>query len=335
MVPHDSNTTSREMVRVIVAMVPGLGAMGWIFGPGVWIHALIMVPTAIVAEAAILKLRHRNPLPSLRDYSAVLTALLLAASLPPLLPWWLVMLGTAIAIILAKQLYGGLGQNPFNPAMVGYAILLISFPLEMTSWLPVPTIDPPSWGTAWEAILEIAPLPPDAITNATPLGGVKSGLSQGLTLQQALQPLAPGVLAGAGWEWINLAFLLGGIALLLSGTITWQIPVGVVAGLALPALLFHALDPTLYAGPIYHLFSGGIMLGAFFIATDPVTASTTPHGRLWFGIGVGVLDYIIRTWGGYPDAIAFSVLLMNAFTPLIDHFTPTTIYGSRQRGEGQ
>ena len=136
MVPHNSSSTTKEMATVIFAMLPGLFALGWIFGPGVWIHVAIVVPTAMVAEAAILLIRGRNPINELNDLSAILTALLLAASLPPLLPWWMTLLGTLFAIILAKQLYGGLGQNPFNPAMIGYVILLVSFPLEMTSWLP-------------------------------------------------------------------------------------------------------------------------------------------------------------------------------------------------------
>ena len=333
MVPHNSNTTSREMALVILAMIPGLGALGWIFGPGIWIHSLIMVPTAIIAEALFLWMRGRNPRYALQDLSAILTALLLAASLPPLLPWWMAVLGTALAITLAKQLYGGLGQNPFNPAMVGYVVLLVSFPREMTSWLPPSGIggETISWSSAQQIIFGTGPATIDGITGATPLGGLKASLLQGFTLDESLQRVPAGILAGPGWEWINLAFLVGGAILLLTGTISWQIPVGVLAGLGGMALIFHAVDPASYATPLYHLLSGGIMLGAFFIATDPVTACTTPNGRLWFGLGVGVLDYIIRTWGGYPDAVAFSVLLMNSFAPLIDHFTQPTIYGGKEK----
>ena len=332
MVPHNSSSTTKEMATVIFAMLPGLFALGWIFGPGVWIHVAIVVPTAMVAEAAILLIRGRNPINELNDLSAILTALLLAASLPPLLPWWMTLLGTLFAIILAKQLYGGLGQNPFNPAMIGYVILLVSFPLEMTSWLPAAGIqgEPLSWTAASQVIFGTGPTTVDTLTGATPLGGLKTGLIQGLTLQESLLKLPNGLLAGPGWEWINIAFLVGGLILLFTRTISWHIPLSVLGGLFLTALIFNLIDPNSYATPLYHLLSGGIMLGAFFIATDPVTASTTPMGRIWFGVGIGVLDYIIRTWGGYSDAVAFSVLLMNMFAPLIDHFTQPTIYGGNR-----
>lgn len=336
MTPHNSNSTTREMGLVILALIPGALALGWIFGPGVWIHIAIAVPVAVAGEAAILLMRGRNPAHEIGDLSAILTAILLALSLPPLLPWWMVIIGTLFAIILAKQLYGGLGQNPFNPAMVGYVILLISFPKEMTSWLPPAGLEGATLtlSTAAEVIFgTAAPTLVDSLSGATPLGALKADLLQGLTLHESLQQIPGGILAGPGWELINLAFLLGGTILILTRTISWHIPLSVLAGLGGMALIFHAIDPDSYATPLYHLLSGGIMLGAFFIATDPVTASTTPAGRIWFGAGIGVLDYIIRTWGGYPDAVAFSVLLMNMFAPLIDHFTQPTIYGGARRAE--
>ena len=332
MTPQLDHNTRREMGLVLFAMLPGLLALHWIFGPGIWLHIAVMVPAAILGEAAILLMRGRNPLYALGDLSAILTALLLAAALPPLLPWWMAVLGTLFAVILAKQLYGGLGQNPFNPAMVGYAILVISFPKEMTSWLAPAGLagSTVSWGESAQIIFGLANAPAiDVFTGATPLGELKSTLSQGVTLQEAAQQLPSGLLAGPGWEWINIAFLVGGLVLIATRTISWHIPVGVLSGLFLIALIFNIADPDSYATPLYHLLSGGIMLGAFFIATDPVTACTTPNGRIWFGVGVGVLDYIIRTWGGYPDAVAFSVLIMNMFAPLIDHFTQPTIYGGK------
>jgi Na+-translocating ferredoxin:NAD+ oxidoreductase subunit D len=330
-IPHNRNTTSREMGMVILALLPGLVALSWIFGPGVWLHIAIMVPAALLAESAILLLRGRSPFTALKDLSALLTALLLAAALPPLLPWWMAVLGVLFAIILAKQLYGGLGQNPFNPAMVGYVILLISFPLEMTRWLPPTGLDGTtlSMGQSLQIILGNSDLLTlDALTSATPLDTMRTQISQGHTIQEGLLQLDSGLLAGAGWEWINLAFLAGGLLLLLRGTISWQIPLSMILALTLTALLFNIIDPAQFNTPLYHLLSGGIMLGAFFIATDPVTASTTPLGRIWFGAGIGVLVYIIRTWGGYPDAVAFSVLLMNMFAPLIDYFTQPSIYGA-------
>ena len=324
------------MGTVILALLPGFFALAWIFGPGVLIHAAIMVPAAILAESMILLMRGRTPTSTISDLSAILTALLLAAALPPLLPWWMAVLGVLFAIILAKQLYGGLGHNPFNPAMVGYVILLISFPLEMTSWLPPAGIDGSTTGFVQTAqiILGIGELPPlDTITGATPLDAMKTALDQGFTIRESQQMIPAGMLAGSGWEIVNLAFLAGGLLLLITGTISWQIPVSMLVALHLTAFLFNTVDPANFTTPLYHLLSGGIMLGAFFIATDPVTASTTPMGRIWFGAGIGVLVYIIRTWGGYPDAVAFSVLLMNMFAPLIDHFTRPTVYGEQKQGE--
>ncbi len=331
---NSSHTTTREMTHVLLALLPGLFALSLIFGSGVWVHILIMVPTALAAEAVVLLMRKRNPRTCLSDLSATVTATLLAAALPPLLPWWMAVLGTLFAIILAKQLYGGLGQNPFNPAMVGYVILLISFPLEMTSWLPPLGLDGNLLSLRETAaiIFGIGPQPAlDTLTGATPLDAIKTTLGQGLTIQEALQTIPAGILAGPGWEWVNLAFLAGGIILLLNRTISWHIPVSMLLSLHLMAFFFNTVDPDNFSTPLYHLLSGGTMLGAFFIATDPVTSSTTPMGRIWYGAGIGVLVYVIRTWGGYPDAIAFGVLLMNMSAPLIDHFTQPVIYGSRSR----
>lgn len=325
------------MGMVILALLPGFFALTWIFGPGALVHAAIMVPAAILAESMILLIRGRSPASTISDLSSILTALLLAAALPPLLPWWMAIMGVLFAIILAKQLYGGLGQNPFNPAMVGYVILLISFPLEMTSWLPPSGIEGATMGLSQtvQIILGIGEHQPlDTLTGATPLDAMKTALDQGFTIRESQEMVPVGIMAGAGWEWVNLAFLAGGLLLLITGTISWQIPVSMLVALHLTAFFFNTVDPANFTTPLYHLLSGGIMLGAFFIATDPVTASTTPVGRIWFGAGIGVLVYIIRTWGGYPDAVAFSVLLMNMLAPLIDHFTRPAIYGE-QRGDNE
>ncbi len=337
MIPHNRSTTTREMGMVILALLPGFFALTWIFGPGALVHAAIMVPAAILAESMILLIRGRSPASTISDLSSILTALLLAAALPPLLPWWMAIMGVLFAIILAKQLYGGLGQNPFNPAMVGYVILLISFPLEMTSWLPPSGIEGATMGLSQtvQIILGIGEHQPlDTLTGATPLDAMKTALDQGFTIRESQEMVPVGIMAGAGWEWVNLAFLAGGLLLLITGTISWQIPVSMLVALHLTAFFFNTVDPANFTTPLYHLLSGGIMLGAFFIATDPVTASTTPVGRIWFGAGIGVLVYIIRTWGGYPDAVAFSVLLMNMLAPLIDHFTRPAIYGE-QRGDNE
>jgi electron transport complex protein RnfD len=292
----------------------------------------------VAAEAAMLRLRQRPLAPFLRDSSALVTALLLAVALPPIAPWWLTVIGTLFAIVVAKHLYGGLGYNPFNPAMVGYVVLLISFPLEMTQWLPPAGagFERPGPGTTLGLILLGRPAGDtavDAITQATPLDLIQTDIGLARTIEEiAASPLF-GAVGGTGWEWVNLAFLLGGLWLLFRRIITWHIPVSLLAGLSLAALLFHVVDPSTHASPLFHLFSGASMLGAFFIATDPVSASTTPRGKLIFGAGIGVLVYVIRAWGGYPDGMAFAVLLMNIAVPTIDHYTQPRVFGEQRPEE--
>jgi electron transport complex protein RnfD len=236
------------------------------------------------------------------------TAALIALSVPPSLPLWQLALGVAVAVLLAKHAYGGLGQNPFNPAMVGYAVLLVSFPLEMTRW--------PAPGGGW-----------DAMTGATALDALRTGLRQSYTMQEIMAGPAFGRVGAGGGEWINLAALAGGLFLLARGVVRWHIPVAVLAGIAVPAMLFHAFDPGAHASASFHLASGATMLGAFFIATDPVSAATSDRGRLFYGAGIGLLTWIIRSWGGYPDGVAFAVLIMNLAVPLIDRCTVPRIHG--------
>jgi Na+-translocating ferredoxin:NAD+ oxidoreductase subunit D len=296
-----------------VALAPGVIAFFALFGPGVLINLALAITTAVVLEALCLRLRGRD-FRALRDLSAVLTGALLALALPPGAPWWIPVLGSGFAVLLGKQLYGGLGYNPFNPAMVGYVVLLISFPVSMTAW--------PAPGMAWAA---------DATSQATALDHVRTALTQGRTLSEILGD--PGFEHGLlrGWAIVSLAYLVGGLFLLQQKTIRWQIPVGMLLGLSLTALVFWSVDSDRYASPLFHLLSGATMLGAFFIATDPVSACTTPRGRLFFGLGIGVLTWLIRTWGSYPDAVAFAVLLMNLCAPTIDRYTPTRVYGTRPR----
>jgi electron transport complex protein RnfD len=278
----------------------------------------------------MLKLRSRAVTHTLLDGSALVTGLLLALALPPLAPWWIPVIGSLFAIIIAKQLYGGLGYNPFNPAMVGYVVLLISFPLEMTLW-PAAGNYPDLASTF--SLFFTGSLPNaasiDAVTMATPLDTLRTRLGLGDTLTELRSGALFGLAGGVGWEWVNLGFLAGGLFMLKLRVIQWRIPASMLAGLALTALVFHLYDPDTYASPLFHLFSGAAMLGAFFIATDPVSASTTPRGRLWFGFGIGILTWVIRTWGGYPDGVAFAVLLMNLAAPTIDFYTRPRVYGQR------
>lgn len=334
--PHVVTTTTvhRVMRLVIYALVPSIVMHVIFFGPGLLLQIALGVVAAVASEALGLRMRGEPMRPFLSDSSAVMTAILLALCLPPLAPWWLIVSGTAFAILLAKQVYGGLGRNPFNPAMVGYAVLLVSFPAQLTRWLP-----PYAEGFApidlslLETLRTIftGSLPPqftwDAVTSPTPLNAIRTNLALGHTMAEATIGPVFGSMGGRGWDWINLATLAGGIWLLALKIIRWQIPVALLAGLAIPSAVMYSIDPGAYPGPVFHVTAGASMLGAFFIANDPVTAATSDRGRLIFAVGIGLITYVIRTWGGYPDGIAFAVLMMNMAVPLIDRYTVPRIYG--------
>ncbi|MGE0082331.1 MAG: electron transport complex subunit RsxD [Thiohalomonadaceae bacterium] len=329
---HQPASVTRVMLRVVYALVPAIIAHTWLFGWGMMVNIAIASAAALGAEAAMLALRGRAINVTLADGSALVTAVLLGFALPPLAPWWLVALGAAFAIVFAKQIYGGLGYNPFNPAMVGYVLLLISFPREMTTWL-----SPSMLGGETLSLAETlryaftgalpAGLSLDTLSGATPLDFMKTELSLNKTVSETLAAPLFGAFGGQGFEVVNGLVLLGGLWLVWNRTITWHTPVGLLGALFLMAGLFWSLDPDTHAGPLFHLMSGGAMLGAFFIATDPTTCATSNRGRLIFGAGAGVLIYVIRTWGGYPDGIAFSVLLMNLAAPTIDYYTRPRVYG--------
>jgi electron transport complex protein RnfD len=304
-----------------------------LYGPGLLLQLAVAVPAALACEGAALRMRGRDATPALREASVIVTAALLALSVPPLLPWWLALLGTAVAVLLGKHVYGGLGQNPFNPAMVGYAVLLVSFPLEMTRW-PLPLdVAGGSWSglaqLSWHSFLAgpSSALPWDAYTGATALDSLRTGLGQRHTMSEIFAQPAFASLGGAGSQWVNLAALAGGLYLVARRVVRWHIPVAMLAGIAVPAWMMHAVDPGAYAPAAFHLCTGATMLGAFFIATDPVTAATSDRGRLLYGAGIGALTWLIRTWGGYPDGVAFAVLLMNLAAPLIDRYTIPRIHG--------
>jgi electron transport complex protein RnfD len=321
------------MRSVLIALLPGLGALVWQFGPGVLIQAGIALMAAVVSEAAVLGLRQRPILPVLQDGSALLTALLLAVSLPPLAPWWLVAFGTSFAIVIGKQVYGGLGYNPFNPAMVGYAVLLISFPKAMTAWLPPLEVGAVrlDFMATWNVIFgrELpSGLSFDALTMATPLDSLKTQLGMHRFLDEIQSGHVFSGISGKGWQWVNFGFLLGGLWLLRRKVIAWQIPISFLGTLFGMALIYFLIEPTIHPTPLFHLFSGATMLGAFFIATDPVSAATTPLGRLIYGAGIGFLVFVIRAFGGYPDGLAFAVLLLNLAAPTIDHYTRPRVYGT-------
>jgi electron transport complex protein RnfD len=327
--PHvmGRNTTSRIMLWVIVAALPGLLALSYFYGWGYLINTVICVVSAVLAEAAILMLRKRPVLKTLKDASAVLTGVLLGVTLPPFAPWWIMVIASGFAMVFVKHLYGGLGQNLFNPAMAAFALVLISFPLPMTtSWStpeaisgePLPSFSQQlSHNLEWQAY--------DGITMATPLDHYKTKIKR-LTADELAQ--TPEYVAGPfyGILWVNLAFLLGGLLLLFLKIISWHGPVGLFTGLLVLALPFSA-DADSAMPVLMHLFAGATVFGAFFIVTDPASSATSNRGKFIFGFGVGILTYCIRTWGNFPDAIAFAVLLMNISAPFIDHYTRPRTYG--------
>lgn len=334
------------MLLVMLMALPGVLAQLYFFGAGTLIHIGIAVVTAVIAEASILEIRKKNIELAIKDYSAVLTAFLLAIAIPPFAPWWIPVIGALFAIIIVKQLYGGLGFNLFNPAMAAYVLLLVSFPVQMTSWsAPYGSTEiTQTIFDAWSVIftgfstegysVEQLRTGIDGYTMATPLDEVKTALKNAVTVTEATsgnvmiqQGLFSGL--GIGWTWVNLAYLFGGLLLIQLRVINWHLPISMLAGLAISAALFSIIDGDRFPTPMFHLFSGATMLTAFFIITDPVTAATSNKGRLFFGFSIGVLIYIIRTWGGYPDAAAFAVLLLNMAVPLIDQVTKPRTYGHK------
>ena len=332
--PHVLLDTSvgQVMRRVLYAMLPGVAALIWFFGWGVLVNLAIATTVALAAEAAMLAARGKPLALHLGDCSAVVTAWLLAVALPPLAPWWLTTIGVWSAIVVAKHLYGGLGYNPFNPAMIGYVVLLISFPREMSTWLIPHGVGQTQAMTLIETLRAIFVGMPemDGLTGATPLDVLRTKMGLGLSVAEIRNSPIFGLVSGHGWEWAALGFLLGGLWLVYIRAADWRIPAGMLGGLALISTVFYLINPQQYAPPWFHLWSGAAIFGAFFIATDPVTASATPRGRLIYGAGIGILIYIIRAFGGYPDGVAFSVLLMNIAAPMIDLYTQPRVFGARQ-----
>jgi electron transport complex protein RnfD len=332
--PHlrGDRSVAQLMALVLLALLPFALVHAWLYGPVLPLQLAVAAATAIGAEALGLRLRGGDPRDALRDRSVLVTAALLAAALPPFLPWWITALATAVAVLLGKHAFGGLGQNPFNPAMVGYATVLLAFPQQMTRWTLPATSLSQDWGTLAQtglaSVLGLAdPGAIDGWTGATALEALHDGLAQRLTMNEIRALPAFGSFGGAGVEWLALAALLGGLALLQQRVIRWQVPLAVLAGLATAAAVGRAFDPGAHAGAVIHLFSGATMLGAFFIATDPVSGAASDRGRIVFGAGIGALTYLIRAFGVHPDGFAFAVLLMNLAVPLIDRHTVPRTHG--------
>lgn len=310
----------QAMKLVLLATLPGIFVLLWLYGWGVLINLLLAGSTALAVEAGILSLRNRPLKPSLSDGSALVSATLLALALPPYCPWWLTLSATAFALFFGKHLYGGVGKNPFNPAMLGYALVLVSFPQQMTHW-------PASHGMdlfgGLQQIFGFTAQPVDAWARATALDSLR--INKSLTMDELFASNAAfGHWGGKGVEWVNLAFLAGGAFLLQRRVFSWHAPVGMLASLFIISLLcWNGSGSDSHGSPLFHLLTGASMLGAFFIVTEPVSGAKNPKARLLFGAGVGLLTYLIRTWGGYPDGIAFAVLLMNLSVPALERlFAP-------------
>lgn len=333
---HKPTGTGDVMKLVLLATFPGLLAMTFFFGWGTLINVIWASVLALVFEASAIKARKRPVLFYLKDNTALVTAFLIGLALPPFAPWWLTMVSVFVAIVIAKQLYGGIGQNPFNPAMVAYALALISFPVEMTRWTAPFVMLGEGWqvmsfGDTLSVIFGGWGNHADAFTSATPLDVMRH--RSGLTTEEAWR--TSDVLANVGaWHAVSAAYVMGGIFLLYKKVFTWHTPVAMLGSLAVISTLFYAVSPDTYADPFFHLTVGGTMLGAFFIATDPVSSATSNRGRIWFGIGIGSIIFVIRTWGSYPDAVAFAVLLMNLAAPFIDIYTQPRTYGHKTSKRG-
>jgi electron transport complex protein RnfD len=325
-------STTSLMRWVIVATLPGIATMSYFFGLGVISNILLASAFGVALEAALLHLRKRPVRVTLNDSSALLTGVLLGVSLPPASPWWLIGVGMVAAIVVAKQLYGGLGHNPFNPAMAGYALLLVSFPTYMTLWSPPQELIPDALWAQITGTLPTSRL--DSLSGATPLDAFKH---KGETVLAgefwADNPLPEGTLSA--WRWVALAWLAGGVLLLVKRIISWHIPVAMLGSMVILATLFYISDPSHFASPLFHLLTGATLFGAFFIATDPVSAASSRRGKLIYGVGIGALVIIIRIFGGYPDAVAFAVLLMNLCVPLLDIYSVPRPMGQPKAPSGK
>ncbi len=314
---HDGQSIGGIMRLVIYALLPATLFSIYVFGLSALRVIVLSIASAVVFEMLSQRIMKRSV--RIGDWSAVLTGLLLALNLPSTSPWWLVVVGSFFAIVIAKQIYGGLGYNPFNPALVGRVVLLISFPVQMTArW-----VAPSRWGM-------------EAITTATPLGRIRESLmSRGsidlhLTQQEWID-LAVGNRAGCLGEVSVVLLLAGGIFLVAKRVISWHTPAAFIGSVWILTGIFHLVDPARYADPSFHVITGGLFIGAFFMATDYVTSPITGKGMLIFGAGCGLITVVIRLFGAYPEGVSFAILLMNAATPLIDRYTRPVVFGAQKR----
>ena len=316
---HSDRTSKKVMYDVVIALIPAFLVSLYVFGFSAFIVTAVAVISCLLFEYVIQKYLMKAPT-TIGDGSALLTGILLAFNLPAGLPIWMIIVGSLVAIGVAKLSFGGLGFNIFNPALVGRVFLLVSFPVQMTMW-----------PTAVENNTTIA----DAVTGATPLGMIKEGLMFGDTMTSISANLPSnlemflGLSGGSIGEMSALALLLGGIYLLVRKVITWHIPITILATMAVMTGIFWVIDPESYASPLIHILSGGALLGAFFMATDMVTSPMTKKGMIIFAIGIAVITVVIRLFGAYPEGVSFGIIIMNAFVPLINTYFKPRRFGSK------
>jgi electron transport complex protein RnfD len=305
------------MYGVILALLPALAASIYYFGIGAIVVTAVAILSCVLFEYLIQKFILKQE-PTITDGSAVLTGLLLAFNVPSNLPIGIIIIGALIAIGVGKMSFGGLGQNPFNPALVGRVFLLISFPVQMTSW-PIPKM----FATGYA----------DAVTGATPLGILKEGLKGGESMSHLMSTVPDGLqmflggMGGSMGEISAVALLIGFAFMLYKKIITWHIPVFMIGTIFAFSGILNLINPEQFVSPVFHLLTGGVMLGAIFMATDMVTSPMNPKGMLVFAVGIGVLTVLIRTFGAYPEGVSFAILIMNAFVPIINRYIKPTRFG--------
>lgn len=337
---HGFTSVQKTMFLVLLALTPATVFNLYLFGWPAILLFIVTVGACVAVEAACLSVAGKPVMATLADCSAILTGWLLAMSLPPWAPWWIGVLAAIFAIALTKHAFGGLGQNLFNPAMVGRTVMLISFPVAMTVWVaPHPLFSAGAPGLVEAFAITFGGNIPDTMSAASALGYIKTELSRGIPVTQSigqmpdLMDMALGYRAGSMGETSALLILAGGLFLMAKRIISWHIPASMLGSLFLIAALFHAIDPAHFTSGTFHLLSGATFLGAFFIATDYVTSPVSKSGQIIFGIGVGLLTWSIRNFAGYPEGVAFAVLLMNSLTPIIDQYTRPRAFGRTRKGE--
>jgi Na+-translocating ferredoxin:NAD+ oxidoreductase subunit D len=314
---HGEETTRKLMFGVVIALMPALFASVFYFGTGAVIVTATSVVSCILFEYLIQRFIFKKAI-SITDGSALVTGLLLAFNLPSNLPVFIIVIGSFVSIGVAKMTFGGLGNNPFNPALVGRVFMLISFPVQMTSW-PVPA----GLGTGYT----------DAITGATPLAILKEGIKNSESLSHLMEKIPTtmqmflGKMGGSMGEVAAIALLFGFAYMLIKKIITWHIPVSIIGTIAIFTTVLWLVNPETNANPAFHLLAGGVLLGAIFMATDYVTSPMNPKAMILYGCGIGVLTVVIRVWGAYPEGVSFAILIMNAFVPLMNSYIKSKPFG--------